>query len=73
MTDQESQELDLTKRKAVLNQFYSIYDDFIQGRTVCCKKYDFLRQIDKQVKELYVAPEGKMKRDRFRKQCTDNL
>lgn len=38
MTDQEIQELILTKRTAVLNQLYGIYDDFIHGQNVCCKK-----------------------------------
>jgi Fe-S-cluster containining protein len=38
LTDQEIQELVLTKRMAVLNQLYSIYDDFIHGQNVCCKK-----------------------------------
>ncbi|MFO7557476.1 MAG: hypothetical protein R6X10_01485 [Desulfobacterales bacterium] len=28
----------LTERTIILNQLYSIYDDFIQGQNVCCKK-----------------------------------
>jgi len=38
LADQEVQELYLKKRTAVLNQLYSIYDDFIHGQNVCCKK-----------------------------------
>jgi Fe-S-cluster containining protein len=38
LAELEIQELYVAKRTAVLNQLYGIYDDFIYGQNVCCKK-----------------------------------